>query len=86
MMKIHNDYIFLFFLPPDFCAYVTDNAPASNHVITANEGNSVALASGYHLATGKSALVYLQVNIYICTWTFSFIFSTVANSHIDLTL
>ncbi|XP_045177354.1 phosphonopyruvate decarboxylase-like isoform X1 [Mercenaria mercenaria] len=44
----------------DFCAYVTDNAPASNHVITANEGNSVALASGYHLATGKSALVYLQ--------------------------
>lgn len=44
----------------DFCAYVTDNTPAKNHVIAANEGAAVALASGYHLATGKFPLVYLQ--------------------------
>lgn len=44
----------------DFCAFVTRNAPKRNHVITANEGNAIALASGYHLATGKSACVYLQ--------------------------
>ncbi|ESO97304.1 hypothetical protein LOTGIDRAFT_114966 [Lottia gigantea] len=44
----------------DFCAYVTANAAKENHVITANEGNAVGLAAGYHLATGKSAMVYLQ--------------------------
>jgi len=31
-----------------------------NHVIAANEGNSVALAAGYHLATGKVPVVYMQ--------------------------
>ena len=45
----------------DFCAYVTVNAPKGKHVITANEGNAVGLASGYHLATGKHPMVYLQV-------------------------
>jgi len=30
------------------------------HIITANEGAAVAFASGYHLATGKTAMVYLQ--------------------------
>jgi phosphonopyruvate decarboxylase len=44
----------------DFCAYVETNVPKTNHVITANEGNAIALAAGYHLATGKSSLVYLQ--------------------------
>lgn len=44
----------------DYCAYVTANAPRENHIITANEGTAVALASGYHLATGKPGLVYLQ--------------------------
>ena len=29
-------------------------------MIAANEGNAVALAAGYHLATGKIAAVYLQ--------------------------
>jgi len=46
----------------DFCAYVTANSPPEKHVITANEGNAVALAAGYYLATGNHALVYLQVN------------------------
>lgn len=44
----------------DFCAYVTDNTPKSNHVITSNEGASVALASGYHLATRRYPVVYMQ--------------------------
>ena len=30
------------------------------HVLAANEGNAMAIASGYHLATRKTALVYLQ--------------------------
>lgn len=44
----------------DFCAYVTDNAPQEKNIIAANEGNAIALASGYHLATGKTGLVYMQ--------------------------
>jgi|TARA_B110000967_G_C18858025_1_gene548332 phosphonopyruvate decarboxylase len=43
-----------------FCAFVTANTEASNHVIAANEGAAVGLAMGYHLATGKLPLVYLQ--------------------------
>ncbi len=31
-----------------------------HHVIAANEGNCVALAAGYHLATGKIPVVYMQ--------------------------
>ena len=31
-----------------------------HHVIAANEGNCVALAAGYHLATGKVPVVYMQ--------------------------
>ena len=31
-----------------------------HHIIAANEGNCVALAAGYHLATGKVPVVYLQ--------------------------
>lgn len=33
---------------------------SKHHVIAANEGNCVALAAGYHLATGKYPAVYLQ--------------------------
>lgn len=44
----------------DFCAYVTDNTPLEKNIIAANEGNAIAIASGYHLATGKFGLVYMQ--------------------------
>ena len=37
--------------------YGTDPA---HHIICANEGNCTALAAGYHLATGKTPVVYLQ--------------------------
>lgn len=44
----------------NFCAYVDDNAAEGEHIITANEGNAVALAAGYHMTTGKVAAVYMQ--------------------------
>ena len=44
----------------DFCAYVTDHTPKSKNIIAANEGNAIALAAGYHLATGKFGIVYMQ--------------------------
>ena len=44
----------------DICAYITDNAEKSKHIIAANEGNAIALAAGYHLATNKVGLVYMQ--------------------------
>ena len=31
-----------------------------HHIIAVNEGNAAALAAGYHLATGKTAVVYMQ--------------------------
>lgn len=44
----------------DFCAYASDNLPPQSHVIAANEGGAVALATGHYLATGSPAVVYLQ--------------------------
>ncbi|HPH02261.1 MAG TPA: phosphonopyruvate decarboxylase [Spirochaetota bacterium] len=44
----------------NFCAYVTDHAPAEENIITANEGAAVALACGHYLATGRPGLVYMQ--------------------------
>jgi len=43
-----------------FCAYLQDNVDKQNHIIAANEGNSIALAAGYHLSTKKIGLAYLQ--------------------------
>lgn len=44
----------------NFCAYVDDQGGPDQHLITANEGNAVALAMGYHMATGKISMVYMQ--------------------------
>lgn len=44
----------------EFGAYVMDHLPPRSHVIAANEGGAVGLATGHYLATGKPALVYLQ--------------------------
>ena len=41
------------------CFYLADHA-GDKHLVAANEGGAVALACGYHLATGKVPLVYLQ--------------------------
>ena len=44
------------------CNYLmaTYGIDAKHHIIAANEGNCTALAAGYHLATGKVPVVYLQ--------------------------
>jgi len=43
-----------------FCAYVDDHGKRGSHVITANEGNAIALAMGHQMATGKIPVVYMQ--------------------------
>lgn len=45
-----------------FCDYLMDiyGIDPRHHIIAVNEGNCVALAAGYHLATGKTPVVYLQ--------------------------
>ena len=43
------------------CDYLMVNQGiGKRHIIAANEGNAVALAAGYHLATGKIPVVYMQ--------------------------
>ncbi len=42
------------------CAYISDKAPTDKHLIAANEGGSMALGLGHHLATGGLPLVYMQ--------------------------
>lgn len=44
------------------CNYLHDRfgQDTRHHIIAANEGNAVALAAGYHLATGKVGAVYMQ--------------------------
>ncbi len=44
------------------CNYLIDTygIDPKHHVIAANEGNCAALATGYHLATGKVPVVYMQ--------------------------
>lgn len=44
------------------CNYLinTYGIDPKHHIIAANEGNCTALAAGYHLATGKVPVVYLQ--------------------------
>lgn len=44
------------------CNYLmnTYGIDPKHHVIAANEGNCTALAAGYHLATGKIPVVYMQ--------------------------
>ena len=44
----------------NLCAYITDKVARENNIIAANEGGAVALAAGYHLATGKPGCVYMQ--------------------------
>ena len=44
------------------CNYLMDKygIDSQHHMIAANEGNCVAIAAGYHLATGKIPVVYMQ--------------------------
>ena len=44
------------------CDYLNDTygTDKNHHIICANEGNAVAVSAGYHLATGKTPVVYMQ--------------------------
>jgi len=44
----------------EFCICIDDRISRKKHIIAANEGNAVALAAGYHLASGSLPLVYMQ--------------------------
>jgi phosphonopyruvate decarboxylase len=44
----------------DFNSHILENVSKERHIIAANEGNSIGLAAGWHLATGKMGLIYMQ--------------------------
>ncbi len=44
----------------DFCLYLSQCAAPNEHVVVANEGAAIALASGHYLSSGGIALVYMQ--------------------------
>ena len=43
-----------------FCHYLDNHVSEEQHTIAANEGSALALGLGFHLATGKLPLIYLQ--------------------------
>ena len=44
----------------NICACIKENSDSKHNIIAANEGNAVAIASGYHMASGKFGIVYMQ--------------------------
>tara|TARA_Y100001970_G_scaffold15871_1_gene17834 strand:+ start:18110 stop:19240 length:1131 start_codon:yes stop_codon:yes gene_type:complete len=44
----------------EFCLCMDSQVPKEKHIIAANEGNAVAIATGHYLATNKLPLVYMQ--------------------------
>lgn len=44
----------------NMCAYITDNLPTEQNIIAANEGGAMGIATGYHLATNRIPVVYMQ--------------------------
>ncbi len=44
----------------EFCAHVDDVGGRARNIIAANEGNAIGIAIGYHMSTGKAAMVYMQ--------------------------
>jgi phosphonopyruvate decarboxylase len=43
-----------------FCAHLHKTLTPQNHIIAANEGSAIALAAGFHLASGSIGCVYMQ--------------------------
>jgi phosphonopyruvate decarboxylase len=50
----------IFGVPDSLLKNLTAIIPNEKQVITPNEGSSIAMAAGYHMATGKTPLIYLQ--------------------------
>lgn len=44
----------------NLCACIKENSDKTHNIITANEGNAVALATGYHISSGNYGVVYMQ--------------------------
>lgn len=44
----------------NLCACIKENSPKEKNIITANEGNAVGMAAGYHISTGRIGCVYMQ--------------------------
>ena len=44
----------------NLCACIKENSDAKHNIITANEGNAVAIACGYHMSSNKFGVVYMQ--------------------------
>lgn len=44
----------------ELCSCIKDNSDSKHNIIAANEGNAIALASGYYLSTSKLGVVYMQ--------------------------
>ena len=44
----------------EFCLCIDESVSSNMHVIAANEGNAIALASGFSLAKQSIPLVYMQ--------------------------
>ncbi len=44
----------------DFCKHLGENVTANKHIIAANEGNAIGIASGYYLKSNEIPLVYMQ--------------------------
>jgi len=44
----------------DFCRCLAAHENEIIHLVAANEGNAIALAAGYYVATGQPGLVYMQ--------------------------
>jgi len=61
---IKNNFDFFTGVPDsllkNLCACIKENSDQKHNVITANEGNAIALASGYHIASSKYGVVYMQ--------------------------
>lgn len=61
---IRNRFSFFVGVPDSllksFCSCIETEAPKQNHVIAANEGNAIGIASGYHMATKNIPVVYMQ--------------------------
>ena len=44
----------------ELCSCIRGNSNGKSNIITANEGNAIAVVSGYHLSSGKYGVVYMQ--------------------------
>lgn len=44
----------------NLCSCIKENSDKSHNIITANEGNAVAIAAGYHMSSNEFGVVYMQ--------------------------